>query len=216
MAVIGFIGSGHVGEAVARRAVAAGHSVIMSNSRGPGSLVEPLRRLGARASAATPAEAAHAADLVVMAIPFRAYGQMPAEPLAGKVVIDAGNYWAPGDGRAGDLDLGRAFSSEVLAALLPRSRVVKAFNTITAGQIITEATPSGAPNRRALPICGDDPGAKRLASGFIDDAGFDVVDAGSLIEGRGFDPTAAVERPRDQAELRASVAVRWMRRSGFG
>jgi predicted dinucleotide-binding enzyme len=214
MAVIGFIGSGHVGQAVARLAVAAGHSVIMSNSRGPGSLVEPVRRLGARASAATPAEAAQAADLVVLAIPFRAYGQVPVRPLAGQVVIDAGNYRDPRDGRAGDL--GRAFSSEVLAALLPRSRVVKAFSTITAGEILTEAAPSGTPNRRALPICGDDLAAKRLASGFIDDAGFDVVDAGSLIEGRGFDPAAAVEPRPSQAELRASLAVRWMRRSGFG
>jgi predicted dinucleotide-binding enzyme len=207
MAVIGFIGSGHVGQAVARRAVAAGHSVLMSNSRGPRSLAEPVRRLGALAAAATLVDAAQAADLVVLAIPFRAYGQVPVRPLAGKVVIDAGNYW-PGDGRA--------FSSEVLAALLPASRVVKAFNTITAGQILTEAAPSGAANRRALPICGDDPGAKLLASEFIDDAGFDVVDAGSLIEGRGFDPLAAVEPPRNQAELRASLAVRWMRRSGFG
>jgi 8-hydroxy-5-deazaflavin:NADPH oxidoreductase len=216
MTVIGFIGSGDVGQALARRAIAAGHSVIMSNSRGPRSLADPVRRLGPRASAAIPAEAGRHADLVVMAIPFRAYAQVPAHALAGKVVIDAGNYWAPRDGRVSEMDLGRAFSSEVLAALLPKSQVVKAFNTITAGQILAEASPAGTPNRRALPICGDDSSAKAVASEFIDDAGFDVVDAGSLIEGRGFDPMAAVEPPRNVADLRASLAVRWMRRSGFG
>jgi predicted dinucleotide-binding enzyme len=216
MAVIGFIGSGDVGQALARRAIDAGHSVIMSNSRGPRSLADPVRRLGLRAAAAIPAEAGRHADLVVMAIPFRAYAQVPAQALAGRVVIDAGNYWAPRDGRVSDMDLGRAFSSEVLAALLPKSQVVKAFNTITAGQILAEATPAGTPNRRALPICGDDSSAKAVVSEFIDDTGFDVVDAGSLIEGRGFDPMAAFEPPRNVADLRASLAVRWMRRSGFG
>jgi predicted dinucleotide-binding enzyme len=208
MAIIGFIGSGELGQAVAAAAITGGHTVIMSNSRGPRSLAEVVRRLGPRARAATPADAGRAADLVVLAIPFRAYGQVPADALAGRLVIDAGNYWAPRDGRATDLDLGRAFSSEMLAALLPASQVVKAFNTITAAQIRTEATAPGTPNRRALPIAGDEPAAKRATARFIDEIGFDVVDAGSLIEGRRFDLVAAWEPPRSSPRLRAALAVR--------
>jgi 8-hydroxy-5-deazaflavin:NADPH oxidoreductase len=55
MTVIGFIGSGHIGSTVAKLAVAAGYDVVMSNSRGPETLVELVGELGDSASAATAA-----------------------------------------------------------------------------------------------------------------------------------------------------------------
>src|SRR5215212_11593212 len=90
---IGLIGSGHIGSTLAQLAVDAGHDVVLSNSRGPETLADLVNRLGPRARAATPAEAAAAGDIVVVTVPLKAYRDVPAEPLAGKVVIDTNNYY---------------------------------------------------------------------------------------------------------------------------
>src|SRR5439155_761250 len=81
--------------------VAAGYDVVLSNSRGPQTLTDLVAELGPHARAATPAEAAAAGDLVVVSIPLRAYREVPAEPLAGKVVIDTDNYYPQRDGHIG-------------------------------------------------------------------------------------------------------------------
>jgi len=77
---IGFIGIGAIGSALARLAVAAGLDVVLSNSRGPDTLAELVTELGDHARAASPAEAARAGNLVVAAVPFSVYQQLPAEP----------------------------------------------------------------------------------------------------------------------------------------
>jgi predicted dinucleotide-binding enzyme len=207
MASIGFIGSGHVGQAIARRAIAAGHTVVMSNSRGPETLAGLVAAFGPRASAATATAASNAAEIVIVAIPFASFKQVPVDPLAGKVVIDTGNYYAPRDGHVAELDDGTTTSSEMLASRLPTSNVVKAFNTIMAAQIVEHATPAGTPHRRALPIAGDDAAAKRLVTGLIDELGFDVVDAGLLAEGRRLDPMTAWGPVLDAQELRRSLGL---------
>ena len=78
MTTVGFIGSGHIGGTVARLSVAAGHHVVMSNSRGPHTLADLVAELGSQARAATGEEAAAAADIVVVSIPFKAYPSVPA------------------------------------------------------------------------------------------------------------------------------------------
>ncbi len=207
MATIGFIGSGHVGQAIARRAIAAGHTVVMSNSRGPETLAGLVAAFGPRASAATATAASNAAEIVIVAIPFTSFKQVPVDPLAGKVVIDTGNYYAPRDGHVAELDDGTTTSSEMLASRLPTSNVVKAFNTIMAAQIVEHATPAGTPHRRALPIAGDDAAAKCVVTGLIDEIGFDVVDAGLLAEGRRLDPMTAWAPALDAQELRRSLGL---------
>ena len=79
MTTWGFIGSGNIGTTVARLAVTAGHDVVLSNSRGPQTLADVVDKLGPRARAATPAEAARAGDVVVVTIPLRNYLQVPVE-----------------------------------------------------------------------------------------------------------------------------------------
>jgi predicted dinucleotide-binding enzyme len=206
MATIGFIGSGNIGQALARRAIAVGHSVVMSNSRSPETLAGLVAALGPPARAATAAATGDAADIVVVAIPFRSFEDVPVQPLAGKIVVDAGNYYAPRDGHIAELDDGTTTSSEMLASHLPASKVVKAFNTIIAAQIVDQATPPGTPHRRALPIAGDDASAKRAVTRLIDEIGFDVVDAGPLAEGRRLDPRAAWGPALAADALRQSLA----------
>ena len=155
--VIGFIGSGNIGQILARQVIAAGHEVVMSNSRGPKTLAPLIAALGPKARAATADQAATAGELVVVAIPFRNVAQVPVEPLADKVVIDVTNYYPPRDGHIAVIDKGGKASSEVLAAHLPTSKIVKAFNNaIMAAQSAEHASPPGTPRRRAIPIAGDD------------------------------------------------------------
>jgi 8-hydroxy-5-deazaflavin:NADPH oxidoreductase len=207
MATIGFIGSGNIGQAIAQRVIAVGHSVVMSNSRNPKTLAGLVGALGPRACAATATAAAGAADIIVVAIPFSSFEHVPVEPLAGKIVIDTGNYYAPRDGHVAALDDGTITSSEMLASHLTTSKVVKAFNTIIAAQIVEQATPAATPHRRALPIAGDDASAKRVVTILIDEIGFDVVDAGPLAEGGRFDLMAAWGPILDVEGLRRSLAL---------
>lgn len=182
MKTIGFIGAGHIGSQVARLAVANGYDVVLSNSRGPETLSGLVAELGPRARAATPADAARAGDLVVVAVPLKDYRAVPVEPLAGKIVIDANNYYPQRDGHIPELDNESTTTSELLQAHLPTSKVVKAFNHIYAAELTTHGQPTGSPNRRALVIAGDDAQAKAAVSRLLDQFGFDTVDAGPLKE----------------------------------
>ena len=89
---VGLIGSGNVGSSLARLAVAAGLDAVLSNSRGRDSLADLIADLGDQARAASPAEAAESADIVVVAVPLSAYTRLPVDALTGKTVIDAMNY----------------------------------------------------------------------------------------------------------------------------
>ncbi len=200
MTVIGFIGSGNIGQAVARQAIAHGHTVVLSNSRGPETLAEVVGELGERASAATAVQAAEAGDIVVVTVPFKNYLQVPVEPLAGKIVIDTNNYYFERDGHYPEIDKGEITPSGLLAAHLPTSKIVKAFNNIQAAAIGDDATPAGTAGRRALPIAGDDAEAKKIVGELIDSFGFDVVDAGPLVQGRRFDR----DKPAYAAKLTAA------------
>ena len=183
MTTIGLIGSGNIGSTVARLAVAAGHDVVLSNSRGPETLADLVTELGEHARAATPAEAAEAGDIVVVTIPLKSYREVPVEPLRGKVVIDTNNYYPQRDGHIAELDDESTTTSELLQAHLPESRVVKTFNNIFFGHLLELARPSGSEDRSALAIAGDDEAAKKAVTGFLDDIGYDTVDAGPLAEG---------------------------------
>lgn len=207
MTTIGLIGSGNIGQAIAKQATAHGHHVVLSNSRGPETLADLVAELGPQASAGTAAEAAAAGELVVVTVPFKSYLDVPVEPLAGKVVIDTNNYYFERDGRYPAIDEGTTSVSELLAAHLPTSKVVKAFNSIQAAHIVDAGRPAGSPDRRALPVAGDGAAAKQVVTELIESFGFDVVDAGPLAEGTRFDrDTPAYGAEVDVAGLREALA----------
>jgi predicted dinucleotide-binding enzyme len=180
---IGFIGSGHIGSQLARLAVANGYHVIMSNSRGPETLQDLIGELGDAARAGSVEDAAREGDVVVVTIPLKDIGSVPVEPLAGKLVMDTCNYYPQRDGQIAELDDESTTTSELLQRHLPGSSVVKVFNNILAAQLTTDGTPAGTPNRRALAIAGNDSDAKQAVVEFLDEFGFDAVDAGPLAEG---------------------------------
>lgn len=183
MTTLGLIGAGNIGSQLARLAAANGYDIVISNSRTPDTLSDLIHELGDNARAATPIEAAEAADIAVVTIPLKAIDQVPVEQLEGKIVIDTNNYYPQRDGNIAELDDESTTVSEMLQKLLPGSYVVKAFNNIAAADLTDDARQADADDRRALPIAGDDEDSKASVVTFIEKLGFDVVDAGPLAEG---------------------------------
>ena len=187
---IGIIGAGYVGRALAGAAVKQGHLVMISNSRGPQTLFSDSFMLGCKVG--TTEEAARFGELVIVAITMKHYKSVPVEAVAGKVVIDTNNYYPSRDEAIEELDSKRTTSSEMLAAHLPTSKVVKAFNAIMMTHLERDAQPPGSVDRRALPLAGDDAAAKKIVAALYDQLGYDPVDVGPLAEGWRFQPDTPV------------------------
>lgn len=182
MTTIGIIGAGHIGSTLARAFIGLGDDVVIANSRGPETLADLVADLGPSARAATAEEAARAAEVAVVTVPMGAIPHIPAEPLAGKIVLDTNNYYWERDGHIDALDRGEATTSGLLQAQLPDSKVVKAFNHVHFSQILTDGTPAGDPDRRALGTASDHPEAIEFVTRVYDALGFDTVVVGPLSE----------------------------------
>jgi 8-hydroxy-5-deazaflavin:NADPH oxidoreductase len=181
---IGIIGSGMIGSTAARLFVAAGHEVAIANSRGPDSLVQLAQEVGPRLRPMSVSDATMFGDLVLVAVPFGVIQALPAEPFAGKIVIDANNYYTKRDGHNDDLDNDRTTSTELLAAHLPEARVVKALNTMHFKALAAGGDEEKAlDDRLALFVAGDDPEAKATVGTLIEDLGFAAIDTGGLAAG---------------------------------
>ena len=208
MTTLGIIGAGNIGSQVARVAVANGYDVVIANSRGPETLADLVAELGPRAKAATAEDAAEAADVAVVTVPLRAIDRLPAEKLAGKIVLDTNNYYFERDGHIEALDKGETTTSELLQQALPGAKIAKAFNHIYSADITTDGTPAGTPDRRALATAGDDAEAVAFVTRFYDQAGFDTVNIGPLSESWRVerDRPAYVKR-QNAEELEANLAI---------
>lgn len=178
---IGIIGAGLIARSLAEHALANGHQVMLSNSRGPETLYSLKEAFTCETG--TVQQAVEFGDIVVIAITFKHYATVPAEALRGKIVIDTNNYYPERDGHFDELDQQLTTTSEMLARHLCASHVVKAFNSIRVIDLDKDGRPQGDEHRRALPIAGDNENAKRQVSELIEQFGFDVVDAGALKEG---------------------------------
>ncbi|HEX4253389.1 MAG TPA: NAD(P)-binding domain-containing protein [Pseudonocardia sp.] len=177
----GTIGAGTVAQAIAGHLVAAGHRVVLSNSRGPATLSDLVESLGPLATAGTSAEAA-AADMVFLAVGWTAIpGALAGLPTwDGRILVDTTNHFTGATPR--DLaDLGGRTGSEIVADHAPGARVVKAFNTLYAKYIAPD--PRHAEGRQLLFYAGDDAAAKSAFREVADGIGFAPVDAGSLRDG---------------------------------
>lgn len=190
---IGVIGAGHIGATAAQLFIDGGYYVAISNSRGPETLRDLVAKLGPNARAVTPAEAAQFGEIVLLAIPLKDYTTLPAAELRGKIAVDAMNYYPGRDGHIASLDSGEQTSSELVAAHLAGTRVVKAFNTIWFEHLKTKGNKSAAVDeRRVIPISGDDAEAKRVVAKLIEDIGFGAYDMGPLRKSNEQQPDAPI------------------------
>ncbi|WP_415947792.1 NADPH-dependent F420 reductase [Streptomyces sp. KLOTTS4A1] len=179
----GVIGAGRIGAVLARLLVAAGHPVCLAGAHGPERLAPLIDELGPRASAGTPHEVARESELLVLMVPFdSAEGLLPPESLAGRVLVDAMNAFA---GAGAPRDLGGRGSSELVAELYPKARLVKSLNTMHYETLATAGRPGAVDGgeRLAHYVSGDDQEAKETVAALISELGFAPVDTGSLHTG---------------------------------
>ena len=179
---IGTIGAGDFAQAFAKRALKTGHKVKLSNSRGPESLREIVNRLGPGATAASKEEAA-ACEMVLLAVPW---DNVP-ETLAGlpkwknQILIDGTNPFHGKAGKFTPANVGNLSTSQLVAALAPGARVVKALNNMIVPNL--EADPVVNWARRVAFISADDDTAKKRVEALLKTFGYSVADLGNLRDG---------------------------------
>lgn len=204
---IGIIGTGRIGGTLAAYWVKAGHEVLVS-SRHPQELQALVARLGPRAHAGTPREAAAFGTVILVSVPYGAMPQLGADlraELAGKVILDTSNPVERRDGPMA-LDAQRKGAGIATAEYLHDKRIVRAFNCIPAATLANDG--DRKPERIAIPIGGDDPRALRIAEQLVREAGFDPVVVGSLARTREFDLGQPLATGRlTAAELRSRLAT---------
>jgi predicted dinucleotide-binding enzyme len=205
------VGVGKLGSTVARHLVGGGEPVVLAAKDGARALAL-AEELGPLARASSVEDAIAEADAVVLAVWLDvAKGLIPeqSQPLEGKVVIDPSNpIGFDESGRMIRTLPGGQSSGSVVAALLPASaHYVKAFGTLGADQLATEANDEP---RSVLFYATDDDAAEATAQRLIRTAGFEPLKVGGVsdagrIEGPDGDLQGQVLDP-DRA--RATVATK--------
>jgi len=180
---IAIIGAGNIGGNLARRLTKLGHDVSIANSRGPHTLTDLAAETGAKPLEVQ--EVARGAELVIVTIPQKNIPDLPDGILehtaTGAAVVDTGNYYPrQRDGLIAEIEAGTTESRWVEQHL--KRPVTKAFNGISALNLLEGGLPEGSPDRIALPVAGDDLNAKQIVLQLIEELGFDAIDAGGLDE----------------------------------
>jgi predicted dinucleotide-binding enzyme len=186
---VGVLGSGQVAQVLAKGFHSKGHAVHIG-SRDPQKVADFARSAGI--APATFAEAAAAAELVVLAVKGGAARQAlelaGAAALAGKIVIDVTNPIAdaPPDGPVIRFFTGPNESlMESLQAAFPAARLVKAWSSVGAGLMVDPKLPGGPPT---MFIAGDDAAAKRTVTELLGTFGWDAEDMGPAAGARAIEP----------------------------
>jgi predicted dinucleotide-binding enzyme len=208
---IAVLGSGHSGPVIARVAVEAGFQVAIAASGDPENIALITEVLVPGAEARWAVDAVADADIVVLAIPLHRFAAFDPDLVAGRLVIDAMNYWPEVNGFLDTFEDRRLSSSEIVQRRLARSTIVKSLNHIGYHELAEDRRPAGSPERRALGVAGDERSAVDLVSDVIERIGYDAVRLDSLAAGRLFEPGGpvfgvALHRPEFEAAVRAKVA----------
>lgn len=205
--IIGILGAGKVGTVLARLALAAGFRVLISSSGSAERIALIVDVLAPGAEPRTTAEVIDEADVVILALPLGKVRTLPADALAGKLVIDTTNHWEPVDGPLPEFTDDPRGTSEIVAGMLPGARVVKAFSHLGYHDLDERGRPAGTPDRVALAIAGDDTEAVARVADLVDAFGFEPVVTGDLATGRRFQAhTPAFGYPLTPDELRTAVS----------
>lgn len=201
--VVGIIGAGKLGIVLAQLALKAGFEVYIAGSGDPNKIRLTVDALAPGAVAMTSEAVAKQADIVILALPLGKFRQLPRVELAGKLVIDAMNYWWEVDGPRSELLPDEQSSSEVVQEFLADSRVVKALSHMGYHHLHDDAKTAGASGRKAIAIAGDKKEDVETVSQFVDDLGFEPVILESLKDGYRLEPGSSA--------FGANVAARTLR-----
>ncbi|MDB5801149.1 MAG: oxidoreductase [Rhodocyclales bacterium] len=204
---IGIIGSGREGGAIGSLWVKAGHPVLFS-SRHPEELKDFVAGLGPLARAGSVADAIRFGEVMFIAVPYAALPEIGRDfgaALNGKIMLDACNAVASRDGDIAQ-EIERNGIGVTSQKYLPGTRLVRAFNTMSYMIFAREA--NRPEPRLAVPIAGDDPEAVRVAQTLVQDAGFDPVVVGKLVDAARFQRGApGYGQSVTAAELRKTLSL---------
>jgi predicted dinucleotide-binding enzyme len=164
--------------------------VVFSYARSEEKLRKLARDAKGNARAGTPGEAAKEADAVLLAVHWSRIDDVLNQTgdLSGKVIVTCS---LPMNDDNTELVLSRTSSgAEELAKMVPKARVVSAFNTVPSEVLFGVYEAKRKATRPSLVYCGDDESSKSITAGLIRDVGFDPVDAGPLRIARYTEPFA--------------------------
>lgn len=185
--LIGVIGLGAIGKALARPWVVAGHQVLIG-SRDPAGRQAETAALG-QARCVTPAAAVAGSDVVALCVPHTGLDEILRLDVdwTGKVIIDATNPVALSpEGRLVSGLPVPGTVGEALARRLPTASVVRAFTHVMDEVLVSRGIRH--PSVWAVAIAGDDEPAKQVVGGLVRDTGFVPVDLGGLADSAPLDP----------------------------
>jgi 8-hydroxy-5-deazaflavin:NADPH oxidoreductase len=185
---LGIVGAGKLGTTLARAAVAAGYDVAISGSGLADDISLTVDVLAPGARAVTTDEVVRHADTIVLAVPTHRFRELPRDLFAGKILVDATNYWQPIDGDDPELTTAADGTSMIVQERFQSARVVKSLNQLGYHQLEEQTRPKGAPDRIAIAAAGDDAAAVNAVMRLVDRLGFDPVDAGPLKNGLALEP----------------------------
>ncbi len=189
---LGIVGAGKAGTAIARAAVAGGYDVAISGSGSAERIELIIEVLAPGARALTTEEVVGYADLIVLAIPLHRYRELRRDLFAGKILVDAMNYWDEIDGVDGPFATAPAGTSVLVQEWFSSARVVKSLNHLGYFKFEKSRLPNGTPGRIGMAAAGNDRAAVAAVLQLIDRLGFDPVDAGSLESGLALQPGGPV------------------------
>ena len=179
---VAVVGAGRVGTAVARSLLDAGYRVSLSASGDPAVLALMAGIITPGAEPKWTRDAVTEADLVILAVPLHRLRQVDPALLAGRVVVDAMNYWPPVDGEIPVFAAEERGSSAVVQEMFPEAAVVKTFNHTGYSSLEPDRRPAGHPERLGLAVAGNHPEAVALVSAVVDRIGYDPVPFPSLAD----------------------------------
>ncbi len=180
---LGVVGAGKIGTVIARAAVEGGYDVAISGSGDVERIELIVEVLAPGARAVTTNDVVRHAPIVVLAVPMHRFRELPGDLFAGKVLVDAMNYWEDIDGIDERLTTVAMGTSGLVQQHFPAARVVKSLNHLGYSKFDKARRPRGAPDRLALAAAGNDRDAVVAVMRLIDRLGFDAVDAGPLNAG---------------------------------
>lgn len=204
---IGVIGAGRIGGTLAKLWAEAGYKVMIS-ARTMEEVQKLAAEIGHGVTAGTPQQAAAFGDVVLISVPYGALPQVGKDneaELRGKIVLDTCNPYLSRDGEMAKTALEKG-TGAVDPTYLPGTRLVRAFNQVSAAALASEAHRSG--EKIGVPLAGDDKQALETAEQLVRDAGFDPVVVGGLSSAKRFDPGTPAYHTLTARELRAILGLK--------
>lgn len=189
---IGILGSGIVGQTLAAGFLKHGHQAMVGTRDSDKSSIQEWRKKNPAAEVGSFEQAAKFGDLIVLCTLGRVAVDVlrlaGPDNLAGKTIIDTTNPLGetpPVNGVLAYTTGPNQSLAEQIQAAVPRSNVVKAFNSVGNGRMVDPHFEQGTPT---MFFCGNNAAAKAQVAEILRQFGWEPFDCGGLSAARAIEP----------------------------